>query len=379
MLCGYISKENPFEDRFAWSGIIYKVREAIENAGVEVKWIPFNDQKRNRVLDFILRKCSSHQLITGHTPWSSYNKAKSIDRSLLKDCDFLFLPNGSEIIPYIDTDLPIIAYGDTTYHLMLDYYYHDVSWLQAKLGEVGERKAVKKADVVCKSSHWAIDSVIRDYGGNPDHAYVLEFCANIDESDICPITPYTGEGRLNIFFSGVDWNRKGGDLAVKTVECLIASGINAKLVICGISQLPDVCRTKDFIVNYGFLNKNIPRDYQTYLEVFRSAHIFLLPTKAECAGIVFSEASAFGLPIYTHDTGGIGDYVINDVNGYRLPLGSRAEDFARKILDTLSPETQQRLHQGGLEVYGTRLGWRNWSRKFRVIVEKEITNRPIHG
>ncbi len=382
MVCGYISMANPFEDRLAWSGLIFKIREAIENAGVEVKWIPFNDRRRNRFLDFILRKCSNHQLITGHTPWSARNKARSIDRSLFKDCDFLFVPNGSEIIPYIDTRLPIITNGDATYHVMLDYYYHDVSWLQAKLGEAGERKAVSRADVVCKASHWAVDSVIRDYGGHPDHTYVLEFGANIDESDISPIAPYTGEGCLNILFSGVDWERKGGDLAVQTVECLIASGVNAKLMICGISQLPAACQSKDFIIHYGFLNKNNPVDYQTYREAFASAHIFLLPTKAECAGVVFSEASAFGLPIYTHDTGGISDYVINDVNGYRLPLGSRAEDFARKIQETLSPETQQRLHHGGMGLYKTKLNWNSWSQQFRAILEKEIlkhnTKKPSH-
>ena len=379
MVCGYISMEDPFEDRFAWSGLIYKIREAIENAGVEVRWIPFSAKNGNRFLDFFLRRCSNHKLITGHTPWSSRHKARSINPLLLQGCDFLFIPNGSEMIPYIHTDLPIIAYGDATYHIMLDYYYHDVSWLQAKLGNDGERRAVKRAYVVCKASQWAVNSVIRDYGGHPDHSYVLAFGANMDESDIRPITPYTGEGCLNILFSGVDWDRKGGALAVKTVELLIESGLNAKLWLCGLHELPDDCKTKDFIINCGFLNKNHPEEFKKYLEVFQSAHIFLLPTKAECAGIVFSEASAFGLPIYTYDTGGIGDYVINDVNGYRLPLGSRAEDFAGKIKDTLSPETQQRLHQGGLEVYNTKLSWKNWSRKFRAIVEKEITNQPIHG
>ena len=372
MVCGYISKENPFEDRWAWSGIIYKVREAIENADVEVKWIPFNDQKRNRLLDFILRKCSNHQLITGHTPWSSRNKAKSIDRSLFKNCDFLFVPNGSEMIPYIDTSLPIITNGDATYLVMLDYYYHNVGWIQRQLGNYGEKKAVKRADVILKSSQWASNSVIKDYGGDPDHTYVMEFGANVDNNEIKPIVPYTGQGTLNILFSGVDWDRKGGEMAVKTVEQLRASGIDAQLRICGIEHLPDDCKNKDFIRNDGFLNKNNPIEYQKYIEAMRSSHIFLLPTKAECSAIVLCEASAFGLPIYTHDTGGLGDYVINDVNGYRLPLGSCADDFARKIQETLSPETQQRLHNGCLRLYETKLNWKNWSHKFQAILEKEI-------
>ena len=36
---GYVSEKNPFTDRKAWSGTIFKIREGIENAGYEVKWI----------------------------------------------------------------------------------------------------------------------------------------------------------------------------------------------------------------------------------------------------------------------------------------------------------------------------------------------------
>lgn len=34
-------------------------------------------------------------------------------------------------------------------------------------------------------------------------------------------------------------------------------------------------------------------------------HLLLLPTRAECAGIVFNEASAYGVPILLTDTGGV--------------------------------------------------------------------------
>lgn len=33
---GYVTAADPFHDRKAWSGTIYKVREAIENAGFNV-------------------------------------------------------------------------------------------------------------------------------------------------------------------------------------------------------------------------------------------------------------------------------------------------------------------------------------------------------
>lgn len=49
-------------------------------------------------------------------------------------------------------------------------------------------------------------------------------------------------------------------------------------------------------------------EYREYVKIFHDSHILLLQTKAECSGIVFSEAASFGLPSYTHLTGGTGDY-----------------------------------------------------------------------
>lgn len=55
---------------------------------------------------------------------------------------------------------------------------------------------------------------------------------------------------------------------------------------------------------------------------------------------LFCEASAYSLPIITYDTGGVGDYVINGKNGYRLPLEASGKDFANKIIDILHDEAE---------------------------------------
>lgn len=43
---------------------------------------------------------------------------------------------------------------------------------------------------------------------------------------------------LRILFSGVDWERKGGEIAVDTVMQLNAAGIRATLYVAGIKDLP---------------------------------------------------------------------------------------------------------------------------------------------
>lgn len=68
----------------------------------------------------------------------------------------------------------------------------------------------------------------------------------------------------------------------------------------------------DFVENLGFLDKNNPNEYQKYPNTWSKVHLLLLPTRAECAGIVFNEASVYGVPILSPDTGGVSDYVFND-------------------------------------------------------------------
>ena len=47
---GFVSMDDPFHNRVAWSGTVYKLREAIEMAGFEVKWIPYNTHFKSKLL-----------------------------------------------------------------------------------------------------------------------------------------------------------------------------------------------------------------------------------------------------------------------------------------------------------------------------------------
>ena len=51
---GYVSKEDPFHDKVAYSGTIYKLRESIEMAGFEVKWIPYNTNIATKLLYYFI-------------------------------------------------------------------------------------------------------------------------------------------------------------------------------------------------------------------------------------------------------------------------------------------------------------------------------------
>lgn len=357
----YISQSDPFTDRRAWSGTNFKLREGIEAAGFDVKWIPFKVNKHKLImLKILIKVIFGKKALVDHNRFYFRMCAHSIDLKQLEDCDYLFFPAGGQIGPYLKTDKPIIYFSDATFSLMVDYYWKNQPKWIVKEGFENDLKAIKRSILNIRSSKWAADSVVNDYGANPEQTFVIEFGANIEEKDIKPSMPYRIGQTMNVLFSGVDWQRKGGDIAVETVRLLNEHGIKSKLVIAGIEHLPEKYKSLSFVENLGFLNKNNPEQYRKYINALSTAHIFILPTKAECSAIVYCEASAFGLPIFTYDTGGVKNYVRDGINGFTLPMSAEAEDFANTIIKCVEHNELNDLHIGAIDLYRTILNWNSW-------------------
>lgn len=375
---GFVSLANPMTDRRAWSGTYYKERESIEWAGYEVRWVRVHP---NAAVSFLIKAIFK---IRGKVKFWEFSRyfgwlcAKSICLTEIEACDYLFFPWGSQTITYLNKRLsdrcpPIIYYTDSTFRLMDGYYWFNLpDWL-SRQADAGEKHANDCSALVIKSSDWAINSVINDYGYPPEKTAVLEFGANIDEKDIVVTEPYSG-GVLRVLFSGVDWKRKGADTAIETVRLLNENGIPAQLYLAGINEndIPPEYQHLDFVDYVGFLNKNDPLQYKEYTEVFRRCHCLLLPTHAECAGIVFNEASAFGFPSFTYDTGGLANYVINGKNGYRLDIHASASDFAAIIGKVIRNNEFPELRKGALALYEEKNSWRAWSRRFAALMDQHF-------
>jgi hypothetical protein len=374
-IIGFVSVANPMIDRRAWSGTFYKIREAIELAGYDVRWIRVHP---NKTVSFLIKAILR---ILGQVKYWEYSGffgwlcARSISLTAIKDCDYLFFPSSAQMITYLHKRLsghcpPIIYYTDSTFRLMEGYYWFNIPGWISRQADAAEKNANDGSALVIKSSDWAINSVINDYGCPPEKTAVLEFGANIDEKDIVVTEPYSG-GLLRVLFSGVDWKRKGADTAIETVKLLNENGIPAHLYLAGIneSDIPPEYQHLAFVEYVGFLNKNNPLQYNQYTEVVRQCHCLLLPTHAECSSIVFNEASASGLPSFTYDTGGLANYVINGKNGYRLNIHASAADFANIIEKAVRNNEFAELRNGALTLYEEKNSWRAWSRRFAKLME----------
>lgn len=377
---GFVCVANPFVDRKAISGVLFMERKAIEHMGYEVIWIPYQTNSwkirfYTKILEF-RRKMFGENYLRGHH-YKPFVKeyAKTVNLEIVNKCDLLFFPACGQMAPYIKTNKPIIYNTDATVHLILDYYWLNISNNSKKMAKRLEERACRRATINTRASQWAIDSVITDCKCNPDHCHVLEFGPGIDEKDIFPNKPYIN-GEFNILFSGTNWVWKGGHIAVETFKILRENGINAKLFIAGIRTIPDECIGVDNIVFCGFMDKNNPDDYQRYINLYKKCHIFLLPTKAEAAGVVFCEANAFGIPSYTYATGGTTSYVIDGYNGRALPERSRPSDFAQAIISDIHYNRIVKYNRNALTLSRDKLSWDSWGRRLSDIIESEILISP---
>ncbi len=366
MKIGYISPTDPFTDRKAWSGTHYNVCQSLITAGHDVEWIRYSIRSpRVRASAKLLKNIVFDVNLTKEIGRA---KVGSITKDL-SDYDVIFIPAQSDIVSALKTSTPLVHYSDATVHVMLDYYWHGLSSFQKKIAEKVEQKAIDNTTLNIYSSHWAANSAIMDYHADPDKVIVLPFGANIDDSEIIPADPYKG-GTLNVLFSGVDWERKGGQIAVDTVRVLNERGIKSKLTICGIKDLSPQISCLPFINNIGFLDKNDPNQYKKYMSIWQNTNVFILPTRAECSAIVLNEASAYGVPTLTTDTGGLADYVINDVNGNRLPLSAPGEKYADVIETWVDKKMFDSLSNGARQVYASSNSWTAWQQEFNKAIEK---------
>lgn len=366
---GFISWADP-RDRRAMSGTYYKIYESLSSLGYDIVWLQIRATWTYRLL---CKMASLAKKVTGkgfdvrHSVPGAALLSKTIDMERLASCDIVFAPFASEALYALKTDKPVIYLSDATFGIMVGYYWKNLHPTAIRQGNKVEQRTLDMSRAVIVSSDWAARSVVNDYHQPKDKVHVIEFGANIDDKDIIP-HKFSYNGHLDLLFLGVDWERKGGTIAVDACCWLNDNGVDATLHIVGIKNLDESIRSLPFVDYIGFLDKNITEQYLKLVTTIERCHCLLLPTKAECAGIAFSESSAYGLPVFSHDTGGVSSYVYAGRNGYLLPLGSTGADFGRKIKQCLDSGELERMSETAKQVYRERLNWGVWAKKVDEII-----------
>jgi len=90
-----------------------------------------------------------------------------------------------------------------------------------------------------------------------------------------------------------------------------------------------------------------------------SSNFLIVPSRAECFGLVFAEASSFGPPSLAADVGGIPAVIRDGINGRLFPLSARGEVYADEVMRLMGdPARYREMALNAFAEYETRLNWR---------------------
>lgn len=358
------------KDKRTWSGTTSHMYEALNNSNVDVDTITLKNwftKFYTRYVKFTYKFFHKQKIANFETTEIGAKYwGKRVDKLINKQeskSDFYLCPAGASIIAYANSNVKFIYAPDATYKLMNNYYYSDIDDKSANIGDEIDSLAIKNASKIIVPSKWAYNSIAQDYLQNMNKVSLIHFGSNMPFFNSAPRT-LNNKAVINLLLVGVEWKRKGVDIALETVKLLNKDSTKQYiLTIVGLDKPKDF---KQENVNFkGKLNKNDEKEKELKLlqEEYKKADFFIMPTKAEAAGIVFAEAAMYGIPTITYKTGGVSDYVLDNKTGYTLESNNSAKQFADKIrLLVKESKLYEQVSKNAIEYYKDSLNWQVWSK-----------------
>ena len=372
MRLAFASMYDPTDVR-AWSGSVHFLANSLRDQGMDLDVIA--PLLKNRLL---FRK-AVNRMRTMAVPGTflSAERTHSMARRFAREIGDRFrrgsgtavLSPGSIPVALLDPSIPHAFFTDATFAGLLDEYPELEGYDERAISEGHEleEQALKGSARIFYPSHWAARSAVTRYGADPARIRVLPFGPNLDllphRDEVMRSLERRGMDHCELLFVGVTWERKGGPFAVQVADRLNARGIPTRLTVVGCTPpapLPDHVRVVPFIA------KDTSEGQLRLIGMMLDAHFLIMPSQAECFGIVYAEASAMGLPSLARDTGGVGDAVHDGANGRLFPPDATPEEYAAAVEQLLSDTDRYReLAERSRLEHETRLNWPATARAMR--------------
>ncbi len=242
---------------------------------------------------------------------------------------------GKPPIAALRTDIPMVFADDGSVPAIVQLYPGMSRLTQRCVQQIGaaERMLLSRAHLGLYASDWAADAARTAYPESAHKIFSIPWGANIEchrtEADIERfLGARRSSGVLRVLFNGVDWKRKRGELVLDACRRACDKGVPVELSIVGCRPSGPV---PDFVRVHGFISKNTTEGRRQLDSLYETADVLFVPSSAEAYGIVFAEASSFGVPSLTTAIGGIPSVVRDGINGRLLPLDAAAGAYAEVL------------------------------------------------
>lgn len=351
-------------DVHAWSGSVYHVREALAGAGCEILPVDSLVEKGRvvgKVKEVLTRKLTGKGYLRDRAPalLDGYAAQVAARCAELKP-DVIFSP-GTIPIAHLKAKAPVVFWTDATLIGLTDYYAHFTNLCARSIreGREMEQRTLSNCSLAIYTSEWAARSAVENYDVDPAKVKVVPYGANVsaerDEAAVQSLVAGRSGETCELLFVGVDWERKGGPVALRAAELLKARGHKVRLHIVGVEPPEGM---PDFVVRHGFISKKTPEGAARLAKLFSQSHFLIVPSRAECFGLVFTEAGSFGLPSLAAITGGVPSVVTSGKNGMLFPLEDGGEGYADYMEKLMADRhAYEALALGSFAEFKARLNW----------------------
>jgi glycosyltransferase involved in cell wall biosynthesis len=363
MKISYVTTYNA-SDIHNWSGLGYTLARTLAEQHAELDFVGDLKMKNARLLKAkrLLYKAIGQRFLVERNFSVAEHYASQIAKRIAPDSDCILSP-GSLPLACLETRKPKVFYTDATFAGMVGFY-ENFSALAAETIEKGnrlEQVALDSCSLAIYSSDWAAGTALEHYRVDPKKVKVVPFGGSMEchrtADELKRIVRQRSKTTCKLLFLGVDWVRKGGDLAVQITHALNRAGLKTELHIAGIRALP-FASLPDNVIDHGFISKASPEGMGRIEKLLAESHFLVLPTKAEAYGLVFCEANSFGVPAIATRVGGIPTIVKDDLNGKLFPLSATATDYADHIFNLFSNyDRYEELALSSFHEFQTRLNW----------------------
>lgn len=364
-----------------FSGLGYYIHQSLKNQGVSLALIgplkercPLLLSVKQRLYKVLLKK----RYLRAREPFVLKNFARQVERKLFNlDVEIVFSPSSIPIC-YLNCRQPMVFWTDAVFAGMVDYYpeFSNLCNESVRNGNKMEKAALERCKMAIYSSEWAAETAVKHYQVNAEKVRVVPFGANIDsDNDLNAIKRIVNSRPSDIcklLFLSVDWLRKGGNLALKMADELNKSGMKTELWVVGCQpetngKLPDYVRT------IGFVDKSTRNGLRQMNKLLAGSHFLVLPTRADCTPVVFSEANAFGVPCLSTNIGGIPTIIKDDVNGKLFSVEADIWEYCTFISRLFSNyDRYKEMALTSFKEYQSRLNWGTSGSAVRKLLEEML-------
>ncbi|RRA48008.1 glycosyltransferase [Acidipila sp. EB88] len=362
-------------DPMAWSGSAIEISEALSNA-VErltiVDNLPVKKHPVHAAVRLALGRFPNNE--PRYPLWMStpalHDFAQRTAKAIEQHRPEALLCISSQCLVYLHEyykgpAIPVFSYSDTPWMLFLELYKDFWPYpVGTARYAARERAAIRRCTGAIYATEWARQDAIRRFELPPERVHVQSMGASWipteSESEIEATILARPRNRVDILYIGKEWKRKSGPMVIEIARQLRASGRvgDVKLHIVGAN--PELQPGDEaFIQVYGLLRRSDPTESALLRKLLCESHFLLVPTSAECFGLVFAEAQAFGVPPISRAVGAVPSVILDGETGLVLPIEAGAEAYVQRILDLLANGRDEyvRMALAGRRNFRQHLNW----------------------